>query len=185
MSKASEQTKLVLAQTLRELLQEKRFSKISISDIAYRAGVNRKTFYYHFRSTDALLAWMIESETFDTVKEVNILSNNLIDTINFALDYLEQNQELLRSVNSAIGRSSVHKFLYHNLYPVILSVLGQIDEDKSLEPGFKDFIAEFYTEAVAGVLQNWIEKPILRDRNEITEYILRLVEDAKRHLASN
>ena len=41
-------TKRALAQALKELMQEKSFEKISISDICDRCQMNRKSFYYHF-----------------------------------------------------------------------------------------------------------------------------------------
>ncbi len=183
MAKASEKTKLTLADTMRELMNEKEFSKITISDIATRAGVNRKTFYYHFRSTDELLAWMIENETLETVTDFDIeQEDDLRRRIGVILDYLERNRELFHSVNHSVGRGAVHKFIYRNLYPLVSDFVSKLGSAEVLDAGFLAFVSEFYTEAIAGVLQNWIEKPILRDRNEITEYILRLISDARQHL---
>lgn len=42
-------TKRALATSLRELMQEQPFDKISVSQICDGCGMNRKSFYYHFK----------------------------------------------------------------------------------------------------------------------------------------
>ena len=49
-------TRKLLKQGLRELLQEKEFSRISAQDITERMDLNRGTFYLHFSNTTALLS---------------------------------------------------------------------------------------------------------------------------------
>ncbi len=48
-------TKAALTQALFELLGEKDFSKISITELARRADVDRKTFYLHYHSVEEIL----------------------------------------------------------------------------------------------------------------------------------
>ena len=42
-------TKNALAASLKNLMREKPFEKISVSDICEACGMNRKSFYYHFK----------------------------------------------------------------------------------------------------------------------------------------
>lgn len=44
-----------MQEALRELIQEQEYHKISVADIAERAGVARPTFYAHFKTRDDLL----------------------------------------------------------------------------------------------------------------------------------
>ena len=48
-------TKAALTRALFELLGEKDFDKISITELAQRADVDRKTFYLHYRSVEEIL----------------------------------------------------------------------------------------------------------------------------------
>lgn len=48
-------TKAALTQALFELLGEKEFSRISITELAQRANVDRKTFYLHYHSVEEIL----------------------------------------------------------------------------------------------------------------------------------
>ena len=51
-------TKNALATALKELMKEKPFEKISISDICDSCGMNRKSFYYHFKDKYDLVNWI-------------------------------------------------------------------------------------------------------------------------------
>lgn len=48
-------TKTALTRALFELLGEKEFSKISVTELAQRADVDRKTFYLHYHTVDEIL----------------------------------------------------------------------------------------------------------------------------------
>ena len=55
-------TKLALSGALKELLEEQSFEKISVSDICERCGMNRKSFYYHFKDKYDLVNWIFDTE---------------------------------------------------------------------------------------------------------------------------
>ena len=55
-------TKKVLAEGFKELMAKKPFEKITISDITDICGLNRQTFYYHFRDKYELLNWVFYNE---------------------------------------------------------------------------------------------------------------------------
>lgn len=54
-------TKAALTRALFELLGEKEFQKISVTELAQRADVDRKTFYLHYRSVEEILEEFYES----------------------------------------------------------------------------------------------------------------------------
>ncbi len=60
-------TRKLLQQALMEVLEEKRFTHISIQDITERATVNRATFYAHFPDKYALLDSMLREQFQQTI----------------------------------------------------------------------------------------------------------------------
>jgi len=62
-------TRQLLFDALRKLLFEKRFSAISVQDIAERATVNRATFYAHFEDKHALLESMLQNDLGHILRE--------------------------------------------------------------------------------------------------------------------
>lgn len=59
----SEITKHALAQSLKKILAKKPLNKITISDITEDCGINRMTFYYHFKDIYDLAEWTCIDET--------------------------------------------------------------------------------------------------------------------------
>ena len=55
-------TKRALGQSLKSLMREVQFSKISVGEICDRCSMNRKSFYYHFRDKYELVNWIFERE---------------------------------------------------------------------------------------------------------------------------
>ena len=55
-------TKEIIIQTLLELLNEKPLAKITVKDIVERCGVNRNTFYYHFRDIPDVMYFALKRE---------------------------------------------------------------------------------------------------------------------------
>ena len=51
-------TKKAIAYTFKDILKEKSFSKITVTDIAKRCDINRQTFYYHFQDIRDLVEWI-------------------------------------------------------------------------------------------------------------------------------
>ena len=55
-------TKTMMADAMKELMSEKPFAKISVGDICERCGMNRKSFYYHFKDKYDLVNWIFQTE---------------------------------------------------------------------------------------------------------------------------
>lgn len=56
-------TKQALAASIKELMEREPLSKISVGDITSNCGVNRQTFYYHFKDKYELVNWIYYTET--------------------------------------------------------------------------------------------------------------------------
>ena len=99
-------TKRTLAESLKNVMKRKSFSKITVSEIIADCGLNRKTFYYHFEDIFALLKWMFESEAIEVVKQFNLLVE-YEEALAFIMDYIEKNDYILSCAYDAIGREQM------------------------------------------------------------------------------
>ena len=165
-------TKKTLAESLKKIMKKKSFSKITISEIIEDCGVNRKTFYYHFEDIYALLKWIFENEAVEIVKQFN-LAVDYEDAILFVMDYAEKNEYIINCAYDAIGRDEMKRFFYTDFIELVSSIVDSAEtlEGKRLEPEYKTFLCHFYTEALAGMLIDWIKHREVRDRERVIEYI--------------
>ena len=61
-------TKKALAQSLKELMAKRPFSKIGVADICENCGMSRKSFYYHFKDKYDLVHWIFDVEFLQSIR---------------------------------------------------------------------------------------------------------------------
>ncbi|MCI9097033.1 MAG: TetR family transcriptional regulator [Lachnospiraceae bacterium] len=109
---ASNQRKELIASTLKELLQTKPLSKISVTELVQHCRINRKTFYYHFEDIYALLKWMLEREIIEMLRQYDLLSD-YDAALGFALDYIGENYTMLRNIYNSMEVEHLRRFFFH------------------------------------------------------------------------
>ncbi len=149
----SQSTKQALADSLKQLLTKKPFSKITVTELVEHCGVNRKTFYYHFEDIYALLRWMLEQDMISVLISEE-LTTEPEKVIRFALDYINQNRQLLTSVISELDHDELRNFLYEDLSAPIRSVIRKAEMESSLvlEDDYREYLTSFYTSGMSGMI---------------------------------
>ena len=97
-------TKNLLYQTLIELMKDKTFEEIKVSDICSKAMINRSTFYAHYEDKYELLVDFINNLKEELIIELNKNENNLntreyyIKLISLFLDHIENKKNIYNSI---------------------------------------------------------------------------------------
>lgn len=179
-------TKKLLSESLKKAMRSKNFSKITVSEIINDCGVNRKTFYYHFADIYDLLKWTFEEEAIEVVKNFDLLAD-YEEAIRFVMKYVEENKYIISCAYDSIGRDEMKRFFYKDFVGAVTSVIDAAEADlkHKLDPDFKKYAAQFYTEALSGMLIDWVKEKDNRDPEKTVEYLTAIIEVAieslKRH----
>ena len=146
-------TKRALAASLKKFMEVKPLSKITVSEIIKDCGVNRKTFYYHFEDIYALLKWMLDEEAIEVVKQFDLMVDYK-EVVYFVVNYVHQNKHLLYCAYDSMGRDEMKRFFYSDFIGIMKGFVNRTEEKLGInvDPEFKEFLAHFYTEGVAGLL---------------------------------
>ena len=165
-------TKRALANSLRKAMEKKTFSKITVSEIITDCGVNRKTFYYHFQDIYALLKWMLEQDAIEVVKKFDLIVD-YEEAITFVMNYVESNTHLINCAYDSIGHDQVKSFFYSDFISVVDNLISSAETKlgKHLEQNYKRFLVKFYTEALSGMIMDWIKDKETLDRDVVIKHI--------------
>ena len=165
-------TKKSLADSLRRAMEKKTFSKITVSEIIEDCGVNRKTFYYHFHDIYDLLRWMLDQDAIEIVKKFDLIED-YEEAITFVMNYVEENEHIINCAYDAIGHDHVKSFFYADFIALINALIIEAENrmNSVLNDNYRDFLSKFYTEALSGMLMEWISKKNTVDRQQIIDYI--------------
>ena len=167
-------TKKALADSLKNLLLQKPLNKITISDIADDCGINRMTFYYHFKDIYDLVEWTCAEEaaqamegkkTYDTWQEgfLNIFSA------------VQANKPLIMNVYRCVSRERIEQYLNPLICSLILGVVEEKSAEIPVSEADKRFIANFYEYAFIGVMLEWIDNNMREEPSVLVERTSRVV----------
>lgn len=145
----SHATKQLLAEALKEEMNEKPFSKISISDICGKCDMNRQSFYYHFKDKYDLVNWIFDTE----VSELGILSETTVSKLLSRLsEYMYENIAFYKKAMSIEGYGS---FTEHFRSVVYESGERFIRDNLHIE-GEKEFQINLFSDAITLAFKRWL-----------------------------
>lgn len=188
MGLVAQTTKRALEASLKKLLVQKPLNKITINDITEDCGVNRMTFYYHFKDIYDLVDWIL---TEDAVKAME--GRQSFDTWTEAfleiLHQIRDNKTLVLNVYRSVGREQVEQYLYKLLDPMLKEFADRECRDITVQDDDKQFVVDFYKYALVGVVLEWIRRDMKTEPAVMVERMGRMLQgDLRRalcRLASN
>ena len=144
-------TKKALAGALKELLNEEPFSKISIGDICERCGMNRKSFYYHFKDKYDLVNWIFDYE-FDVYPKLHAHVKGNWRFLEELCDYLYENKGYYRKILKITGQNSFADHFAELLFPRVKARIQETMEGEQLE----DMFVRFFCDSIVCAIKRWL-----------------------------
>ena len=94
------------------------------------------------------------------------------EAVDFALDYISSNHDILHNIVHSIGRSELSRYFYNDIYEPIHKLVREAVKKHSVtaEDSYQAFLSRFLTEAIAGILLDCIERD-MGDREKLADYI--------------
>ena len=152
----SQITKKALALSIKELMQTIPLAKISIHEIVDNCGINRQTFYYHFKDKFDLVNWIYHTESIESISDCNNYAhwaNGMYKT----LVYFMNNKLFYINALNTPGQNAFDEYFYQATYELIIGVVNDISSGMKVSDKDKSFIGDFYTHAFIGVTVQWIK----------------------------
>lgn len=111
-------TKQAIKQTFLELLREKSLSEITVREVTETCGINRNTFYYHFRDIPAVVEEIMTEQTNELIVKHPTLSS-VEDCLYAVLDLVRDNREVILHIYNSLSRPVFEKYLFESCYLLV------------------------------------------------------------------
>lgn len=158
----AELTKKALLQAFGEMLEKKAFDKITVSDITKRCGLNRMTFYYHFKDIYELIIWGFKTYVLEASRDY--LSYDSWKTGYLRLfTYALEKKSYITKIFLTIEEEHLEHHLIKIAEGAVLSVIEDRCKGVSVKPEDKAFTAEVCAHVLVGVLVNWVKRGMKED----------------------
>lgn len=175
-----QKTHRALLGALRELLSEKSFDEISVSELCDRAQTRRATFYKHFADKTELLAYMIQ----ELQREYNARNEadgkdpgaGPVKIFCSLLDFLEENQGMVRTILNSNGKNVVLDVLNEQLERDMkwhFRAAARAGHAPDADP---ELLAVLYSGAVIHCAQWWLTKGSRLSKEQVVQQFARLMQ---------
>ncbi len=158
----SQITKRALEDSLKHLLLKKPLNKITISDITDDCGINRMTFYYHFKDIYDLVEWACLEDATAALK-----GNTTAETWQHGFLQIfyavRENKPFILNVYHCVSREQVERYLTPLTDQLLMHVIEEMAANMVVRDEDKAFIAQVYSYAFVGLMLDWIKNNMKAD----------------------
>ncbi|WP_313132360.1 TetR/AcrR family transcriptional regulator [Anaerocolumna sp.] len=174
MSRRTQYTRMVLQDSLIELMKEKSISKITIKELCEKADVNRTTFYAHYTDQYDLLR-KIEDEVLLWLKEAIITllgkitdKSGTMQIMEEICHYFVENSKHLQVLMSEQGDIDFQKEIFTLIYQQCgMSSLSPAN----ISLGINEDAFIFAVNGSVGLIQHWLKNGFKKSAKEMAETI--------------
>lgn len=176
-------TRSAIYQALIELIEEKGFEILTISDITRRANLNRSTFYLHFRDKSDLVLQLEDeiTQNFERIlikdlainfKELEKMEAPLPMVVSM-FTYFKENARLIGAMLDIKGDLSLQNQIIQVIQKNIsLGFLMGIQSIRFDVPA--EYLFSYVISAHLGVVQTWIKKGCIESPEEMASNLMKL-----------
>ncbi len=173
-------TKHLLAKSLKALMGEKTLDKITVKEIVARCGVNRQTFYYHFRDLWDLLDWFFVEESNEFSRRFPDYPNqaDVGDAIRKMCTYLTENSQMASNIYHSMGREIFGSYLTREMDKLLYQAFTQRAVLTGVPEANVRSLVNFYKHGLVGVLLDWVDRGLGGNIDEIVQTHRPVFEEA-------
>ena len=188
-------TKEIIAKTFTELLDEKSMSKITVKDIVERCGVNRNTFYYHFKDIPDVVEFILKKK-WDEILEhpqdrASILecmevariyaremehSEENLECMEEMADLVRNNRKVMLNVYRSVKKDTFLFYMNEISNYIIMEYFRKNADQFDLDEGEIRILIQYYKCLFMGFLMEWLDNNLKSDFGEEMRQASRLFE---------
>ena len=144
-------TKSALATSMKRLMRDNPFEKISVIDICRGCGMNRKSFYYHFKDKYDLVNWIFYMDFLASFAAHSYERGwDLLVSVG---ELFYQEQEFYRAAFRIEGQNSFREYVLESMVPIAAFLLSDLSEQEEEEELFLGMFCEAY----CSIIERWLQ----------------------------
>lgn len=168
-------TKQAMYHALKKLITTKSINKITIKDITDTCGLNRQTFYYHFKDIYDLLEWSFQEEFRFIDSYLQKPEYTWEEIFAGSVKYISQNKYICQCIVCGLARDQLILSLHNSIYEIVRKIILRSLPQNQIPEKYLDFTARFYTYALSNYLFDWVKNGMLETPEEVIDNFIFVV----------
>lgn len=177
-------SKKLIKEAFIDLVEETGYENVTIQDIAQRAMVNRKTFYFHYGSKAKLFEEIIQDmmdlllEGMDLKKQESGNNVNVNQEIEIAFGNINKNKRLFRVLLNDSSSYELTKEIEVQLLNKIFDRLIQVSSQKNISDIFRQLLGNSMIAIFMVILKWWLDQDDKYSEEFAAETFVKLISNA-------
>ena len=177
-------THKALIKAMQELLTEKSFDEISVTELCEHAETRRATFYKHFGDKSELLIFMIQ----ELQQEYNARNEVVFDIQNpkkcmttifqYLIDFLDENSTMARTVMKSNAKNIVVDILNEQLTFDLKYHFSAMEQNQPVNKAVSEMMAVMFSGVVINCAQWWVANSHRISKDEVVEQFKFLIDQS-------
>lgn len=174
---SSEITRQYIVAAAKELMRHKPLEKISTHAITDACGLNRNTFYYHFKDKYEILEQIFLREL-EPELAPHMKPGTWSDSLVVLCEHMMREKEFYTNAFKSGRQGSFPAILLKYYKDFFINSAAGFYDQLGLTMESREMVARFYSHAVIGIICDWVEFGMKKDPAE-NAAIIRLVQSRK------
>lgn len=158
-----------------KLLNDKPINQITVKDIVEDCGINRNSFYYHFRDLPSLIEEMVTEQAENIISEYPSI-NSLEECLDAAISFAMNNRKAAMHIYNSVSRDIYEQYLWRVCEYVVTTYINSIFGEYDISDFDKEVIINFYKCACFGQILDWQRSGM---KSDIKKQFMRMCEIKK------
>ena len=171
----SEVTKRALEQSLKNLLLKKPLTKITINDITEDCGINRMTFYYHFKDIPDVVEFILKKK-WDEILEHPQDRASILECMEEMADLVRNNRKVMLNVYRSVKKDTFLFYMNEISNYIIMEYFRKNADQFDLDEGEIRILIQYYKCLFMGFLMEWLDNNLKSNFGEEMRQASRLFE---------
>lgn len=165
-------TKRLLADALKKHMAARPLSKISVGDIVDECGLNRNSFYYHFKDKYDLVHWIFYTEFVAELNQEEFKSTwKFVEQICY---FFYRDKAFYSNALSETGQNSLSEYFSGVIQSAVFARMEKVQEDEE----FKSFFATFLIDSLLACIIRWLREGTPIPPEQLAKLIQRTLSNA-------
>lgn len=155
-------TRNAIKSSFLKLLEDRPLHQITIKDIVEDCGVNRNSFYYHFKDMPALLEEIIE-ETIQKAVDTSPTEDSFEKSILVILQSISQNKRVVYHIYNSVDHSILEHYLLKICDEIVSTYLDTVLKGTSISEENRNVLLHYHQCECFGQIIKWLNSSMKED----------------------
>lgn len=169
-------TRKAIKETFIKLIDERPLNEVTVKDIVEECGINRNSFYYHFKDLPSLIEEIVKEETDNVIREYSSLGS-IAECFDAIVEDSSTRKRAIMHIYKSVNRDIFERYLMEASEYFVKTYISVALAEEKLSPEDTAVVVDYYKCLCFGLIINWLNSGMNEESAHSFRRIFRLKTD--------